>query len=247
MTVRSRRESRQISQTSSSVRFPHSRQKRTRSFTSRIASASASASVFDTWSRWNVSRCAVRVPIPGRRVSWATRFSTAGDSIAAIVPSAPGGHGARANPGAWHRALTRCQARARADFVSVLPTALVPDRGRTYRLRMGRGHRLQVPGGIYHVVTRGIRRQPIYLDHIDRERFLGLLAEASDRCNWRIQGYCLMTNHYHLIVQTPEPNISAGMHYVNNLHAKLFNRRYGHTGHLFEKRFFSEFVATDGD
>src|SRR5436190_12134294 len=75
-----------MSQVSSSVKFPHSLQKRTRSLTSAIAAASAPASSFDTCSRWNASRCAVRCPTPGRRVSCATRFSTAGDSTAPIVP-----------------------------------------------------------------------------------------------------------------------------------------------------------------
>jgi hypothetical protein len=74
----SRRWSVQIPQSSSSVRFPHSRQKRTRSFTSTSAEASASASSFGFWRMWKASRCAVREPIPGRRVSWATRFSTDG-------------------------------------------------------------------------------------------------------------------------------------------------------------------------
>ena len=78
MIVRSRRASRQIAQSSSSVRLPHSLQKRTRSFTSRIASASAFASVFDTWRMWKASRCAVRLPMPGSRVSCATRLSTEG-------------------------------------------------------------------------------------------------------------------------------------------------------------------------
>src|SRR5918992_455010 len=86
MTVRSRRSSRQIPQTSSSVRLPHSRQKRTRSFTSAIAPASAPASSFGARRRWNASRCAVRVPIPGSRVSWATRFSTAGENTHSGYP-----------------------------------------------------------------------------------------------------------------------------------------------------------------
>jgi REP element-mobilizing transposase RayT len=110
---------------------------------------------------------------------------------------------------------------------------------------MGREPRPQIPGGIYHVGTRGIRRQPIYHDFLDFQSFLDLLAEASNRCGWRINGYCLMTNHYHLIVETPEPNISVGMHYVNNVHAKQFNRRYGFEGHLFDRRFFSELVTSD--
>src|SRR3954452_2163049 len=89
MSVWSRRASRQIAQTSSSVRFPHSLQKRTRSFTSSIAAASASASSFGRCRMWNASRCAVRVPTPGSRVSCATRLSTAGLSIAPLCLSPP--------------------------------------------------------------------------------------------------------------------------------------------------------------
>src|SRR5919204_2136053 len=84
--VWSRRASRQISQVSSSVRFPHSRQKRTRSLTSAIAAASAPASSFGTRRRWNASRCAVRCPTPGRRVSCATRLSTEGLNTSPLCP-----------------------------------------------------------------------------------------------------------------------------------------------------------------
>src|SRR5215213_8891014 len=87
ITEWSRRASRQMEQTSSSVRFPHSRQKRTRSLTSLTAAASASASSRGRCRMWKASRCAVRVPTPGSFVSWATRFSTEGDSMRGLCPA----------------------------------------------------------------------------------------------------------------------------------------------------------------
>jgi hypothetical protein len=84
ITERSRRGSAQTGQSSSSVRFPHSRQKRTRSLTSSIERASAEASSFGTWRRWKASRWAVRVPTPGRRLSWATKLSTDGPNTASL-------------------------------------------------------------------------------------------------------------------------------------------------------------------
>src|SRR5438552_236423 len=119
--VWSRRASRQISQVSSSVRFPHSRQKRTRSFTSAIAAASAPASSLDTRRRWKASRCAVRWPTPGRRVSCATRLSTEGLNMGPLCLGGP------ARPASGRRLVETAEAgleQIRCDLGVVLEQRL---------------------------------------------------------------------------------------------------------------------------
>jgi putative transposase len=76
---------------------------------------------------------------------------------------------------------------------------------------MARPLRLEFAGALYHVTARGDRREDIYLDDADRELFLSLLGEVCDRFNWAIHAYCLMSNHYHLLVETPDGNLSRGM------------------------------------
>jgi putative transposase len=114
--------------------------------------------------------------------------------------------------------------------------------GRGYGRRMPRPPRLQAPGAIYHVTTRGNRRQEIFVDTRDRIRFLQLVQEVVDLLGWVCHAYCLMTNHYHLLVQTPEADISRGMHRLNGVYAKWFNWRHDYGGHLFERRFHDELV-----
>jgi putative transposase len=110
---------------------------------------------------------------------------------------------------------------------------------------MARTERLQFAGGLYHVNTRGNRRCQIYLDDDDRIRFLQLVAKAAARANWSCHAYCLMTTHYHLLVETHEPTISAGMELLNGQFARGFNEKYGLHGHLFEDRFYDEVVEDD--
>jgi REP element-mobilizing transposase RayT len=102
---------------------------------------------------------------------------------------------------------------------------------------MPRPPRIQFPGAVYHVTSRGIRKQPIFLDDADRVRFLDLLTLVVVRSAWRCHTYCLMTNHVHLLVETPKGNLSLGMCLLNGLYARRFNGRYGFEGHLFDKRF----------
>jgi REP element-mobilizing transposase RayT len=107
---------------------------------------------------------------------------------------------------------------------------------------MARPLRVQVAGGFFHVTARGNRRQPIFMDNVDVERFIAILAEVAARYGWRLHAYCLMTNHYHLLVETPEANLSAGFHRLNFLYAQWFNRRRGLDGHLFQGRFHSVLI-----
>ena len=103
----------------------------------------------------------------------------------------------------------------------------------------------QVEGGIYHVVSRGVRKLPIFTDDRDRERFLWLLEVTADRYQWEIHAYCLMTNHFHLLVTTKDPNVSAGMQYLNGRYCAWFNWRHGFEGHVVERRFYSVLMETD--
>jgi putative transposase len=110
---------------------------------------------------------------------------------------------------------------------------------------MARLPRPQLPDGLYHVTTRGNRRQPIVLEDRDCELFLFLLGKVVGLLGWTVHAYCLMTNHYHLLVETPNPDISVGMQLLNGQYAQAFNRRHGYEGHLFERRFYSEVVESD--
>lgn len=111
---------------------------------------------------------------------------------------------------------------------------------------MARPPRLQIPDAIYHVTARGNERACVYRDDGDRHHFLELLADVGGRYRWRILTYCLMTNHYHLLVQTPVPNLAVGMRQLNGVYARGFNRRHGRVGHLFQGRYGARLVQADG-
>lgn len=102
---------------------------------------------------------------------------------------------------------------------------------------MARRPRPKLPGGVHHVTTRGNRHQAIYFDDFDRRQFTALLTRVVEALAWRCHGFCLMPNHYHLVLETPEPNLSAGMQRLNGGYAKTFNWIHGFEGHLFERRF----------
>jgi putative transposase len=110
---------------------------------------------------------------------------------------------------------------------------------------MPRPLRAQVPGGIYHLMNRGVRGEPLYTEDSDHEQFMALLAEACARYRWLLRTYCLMTNHYHLVVTTPEPTLSRGMQWLNGCYAQWFNWRHGHEGHAFFRRFHSVLVESE--
>jgi len=102
---------------------------------------------------------------------------------------------------------------------------------------MARPLRLEYAGAIYHVTSRGDRREDIYDDDSDRMRWLEILGDVCECYNWRVHAYCLMDNHYHLVVETIEGNLSKGMRQLNGVYTQYFNRRHNHTGHLFQGRY----------
>jgi putative transposase len=110
---------------------------------------------------------------------------------------------------------------------------------------MARPLRLEFPGAIYHVTSRGNARAPIYPHHGDRREFLDLLGVVVDRFHWLCHGYCLMDNHYHLLLETPDGNLSAGMRHLNGVFTQRVNRRHGRVGHLFQGRFKAILVDRD--
>jgi REP-associated tyrosine transposase len=106
--------------------------------------------------------------------------------------------------------------------------------------------RLQKAGLWYHVGARGVRKLPIVHDDQDREVFLTHLGEVVRIFGWELTAFCLMTSHYHLVLRTPEPNIAAGMHRLNLVYARAFNRTHGFEGHLFDARYWSGVLETEG-
>ena len=102
---------------------------------------------------------------------------------------------------------------------------------------MSRPLRLEFPGAIWHVTSRGNERRDIYRDDRDRRSFLALLAAVVAQRRWILHAYVLMRNHYHLLVETPETNLSRGVRTLSGDYAQSFNRRYRRAGHLFQGRF----------
>lgn len=110
---------------------------------------------------------------------------------------------------------------------------------------MSRPLRLEFPNAIYHVTSRGDRREPIYHDDLDRQACLDVLALAMERFDAQLLAYCLMGNHYHLVLHTRRANLSQLMRHVNGVYTQRFNRRHGLVGHLFQGRFKAILVDRD--
>ncbi|MFN3843794.1 MAG: REP-associated tyrosine transposase [Rehaibacterium terrae] len=110
---------------------------------------------------------------------------------------------------------------------------------------MARPLRIEFNGALYHVTSRGDRREAIYEDDADRLRFLALLGQVAADFNWVVHAYCLMTNHYHLVVETPDGNLSKGMRQLNGVFTQYSNRRHRRVGHLFQGRFKAILVDAD--
>jgi len=102
---------------------------------------------------------------------------------------------------------------------------------------MARPLRIELEGGLYHVTSRGDRRENIYENDKDRKEWLIVLEKVCERFNWRCHAYCLMDNHYHFVVETAEGNLSKGMRQLNGVYTQYFNRRYNRVGHVFQGRY----------
>jgi putative transposase len=110
---------------------------------------------------------------------------------------------------------------------------------------MPRKPREEFPGAVHHVFARGNAKQAIYRDDHDRGLYMLLLGQVVARQRWLCLAYCLMTNHVHLLVETPEPNLGRGMQRLHGLYAQTFNTRRRRSGHLFQGRFGAVAVRTD--
>ena len=110
---------------------------------------------------------------------------------------------------------------------------------------MARPLRVEYPGAYYHVISRGNNQEKIYKNDRDKEKFLEYLEKAAERFSIIIHTYCLMSNHYHLLVETPEANLSLAMQWINVSYATYFNRKRGRYGHLFQGRFKAILIDAD--
>lgn len=110
---------------------------------------------------------------------------------------------------------------------------------------MARPLRIEYPGAVYHLTARGNARQDIFIDDTDRTIFLEILSETVTRYHWLCHAYCLMDNHYHLLMETPDPNLSLGMRHLNGVYTQRFNRKHQRVGHVFQGRFKSILVEKE--
>ena len=110
---------------------------------------------------------------------------------------------------------------------------------------MARQRRSFLPDGIYHTGTRGVDRCTVYVDDDDRRAFLSLLASVVDDYAWHVHTLCLMTNHYHLVVETEQWLLSLGMQRLNGRHAENVNHRTKRSGHLWGDRFWVRLIRDD--
>ncbi|MDX8396647.1 MAG: transposase [Mariprofundaceae bacterium] len=110
---------------------------------------------------------------------------------------------------------------------------------------MSRPLRIEYEGAVYHVTSRGNARADIYLSDADRESFLEVMKQVVDRFDWVCHAYCLMTNHYHLMIETPKGNLSQGMRHLNGVYTQRFNRSHKRVGHVFQGRYKAILVEKD--
>ena len=110
---------------------------------------------------------------------------------------------------------------------------------------MARPLRIELAGGLYHVTSRGDRREDIFLDDADRHAWLAIFGAVCKRCNWICHAWCQMSNHYHVVVETVEGNLSQGMRQLNGVYTQTFNRTHGRVGHVFQGRYRAVIVEKD--
>jgi len=110
---------------------------------------------------------------------------------------------------------------------------------------MARPLRIEYAGALYHITSRGNARQDIFLNDSDRVAFLDLLNNTNNRFHWYCHAYCLMSNHYHLLIETSLPNLSKGMKYLNGGYTQQYNRSHKRVGHVFQGRYKGILIESD--
>jgi len=110
---------------------------------------------------------------------------------------------------------------------------------------MARPLRIEYPGAVYHITSRGNEKKSIFKDDQERYTFFDILETVNKRYHWMCHAYCLMDNHYHLLIETPDGNLSIGMRYLNGVYTQFFNRRHKRTGHLFQGRYKAKLIQKD--
>lgn len=111
---------------------------------------------------------------------------------------------------------------------------------------MARPLRIELAGGLYHVTSRGDRRESIFFDDADRRAWLRVLEQVCERFNWVCHAWCQMSNHYHLVLETVEGNLSQGMRQLNGVYTQHVNRRYERVGHVFQGRYKAILIEREG-
>lgn len=110
---------------------------------------------------------------------------------------------------------------------------------------MARPLRIEYDGAVYHITSRGNEKKPVFRDEQDRLNFLNTIRHVNLRYNWICHAYCLMNNHYHLLIETPDGNLSIGMRQLNGVYTQLFNNRHRRPGHLFQGRYKAILIQKD--
>lgn len=110
---------------------------------------------------------------------------------------------------------------------------------------MARALRIEFPNAFYHVMSRGVEKRIIYKNHRDKYRFLQILEESVQKHSLHIFAYCLMNNHFHLLLKTPNGNLSNAMHFINSSYVIYFNKKWDRVGHLFSSRYKAILVDKD--
>lgn len=110
---------------------------------------------------------------------------------------------------------------------------------------MSRPLRIEYAGAVYHITSRGNERKAVFRSDQDRINFLNTLQHVNKRYNWICHAYCLMDNHYHLLIETPDANLALGMRQLNGVYTQLFNKQHNRAGHLFQGRYKSILIQKD--
>lgn len=110
---------------------------------------------------------------------------------------------------------------------------------------MARPLRIEYAGAVYHITSRGNERKAVFKSDQDRTNFLNTLQHVKKRYNWLCHAYCLMDNHYHLLIETPDGNLAIGMRQLNGVYTQLFNKLHGRAGHLYQGRYKAILIQKD--